>query len=161
RGLAEEEAALDLVEFQLCGVEGHNEEGHALGEEFLGGRNVIEDVPFGLRGLGRSEAEVAVAALDGAAHDNDALELSKGSLVLVDGGSDIHQRADGDQGDLTRVAANLFQKEGDGIRVYRFGEVAAFGVAALGERGLGRRGRASRHGYLLAADFGEEAVEKL
>ena len=37
----------------------------------------------------------------------------------------------------------------------------AFGVAALGERGLGRRGRASRHGYLLAADFGEEAVEKL
>ena len=29
RALAEEEAALDLVEFQLRAVEGHNEEGHA------------------------------------------------------------------------------------------------------------------------------------
>jgi len=60
--LSEEEGALDLVHLQLSGVERHDEEGHSCGEEFLGGRNVIQDVPFGLRGLRRAEAEVAVAA---------------------------------------------------------------------------------------------------
>jgi len=94
--LAEEEGALDLVELQLGGVEGHDIEGHSRGEEFLGGRNVIQDVPFRLRGLGRSKAELAVPALDGAAHDDDALELSEGGGIFVDGGAHVHQRADGD-----------------------------------------------------------------
>src|SRR5204862_492395 len=66
--LAEEEGALDLVELELGGVEGHDEEGHTRGEEFLGGGNVIEDVPLRLRWRGRAEAKVAIAALDGAAH---------------------------------------------------------------------------------------------
>ncbi len=88
--VAEEEGAFHFVEFQLGGVKGHDKEGHACGEEFLGGRNVIEDVPFGLRGLGRPETEVAIATLDGTAHDDDALELSKGGGVFVDGGADVH-----------------------------------------------------------------------
>src|SRR6266700_4196688 len=58
--LAEEEGALDLVHFELRGFEGHDEEGDASREEFLGGGNVIENVPFGLWALGRTEAEVAV-----------------------------------------------------------------------------------------------------
>jgi len=36
------------------------------------------------------------------AHDDDALELSEGGWILVDGGADIHQGADGDQRDLAR-----------------------------------------------------------
>src|SRR6266700_309298 len=105
RALAEEEGALDFVELELGGVEGHNEERHASGEELLGGRNVIEDVPFGLQWRRGAEAEVAIAALDGAAHHNDALELAEGGGVVVDGGTHVHQRADGDERDLAGVAA--------------------------------------------------------
>src|SRR6266700_1977477 len=105
RALAEEEGALDLVELELGGVEGHDEERHSGGEESLGGRNVIEDVPFGLQRRRRAEAEVAIAALDGAAHHNDALELAEGGEVFVDGGADVHKRADGDERDLAGVAA--------------------------------------------------------
>jgi len=76
------------------------------------------------------------------------LKLSEGSRVLVDGGPDIHQRSDGDQRNLARVAANLFEEKKRRHSVRRFGKMAGFGVATLGERGLGRRGRASRHGYL-------------
>ncbi len=50
--LAEEEGALDFVELELGGVEGHDKEGDAGGEEFLGGGDVVEDVPFRLRGSG-------------------------------------------------------------------------------------------------------------
>jgi len=136
--LAEEKSALDLVKLQLSGVEGHDEEGDSRGEKLLGGGDVVEDVPFGLRGLGRAEADVAVAALDGAAHEDDALELSEGGRIFVDGGADVHQRTDGDQRDLAGVAANLFEEKSNGIGVGKLGEVAGFGVAALGERGLGR-----------------------
>jgi hypothetical protein len=159
--LAEEEGALDLVELELGGVEGHDVEGDASGEEFPGGGDVVEDVPFGLRGRGRAEAEVAVAALDGAAHQDDAPELSESGGVFVDGGADVHQRADGDEGDLAGVAANLVEKEGDGVGVGGLGEMAGFGVAALGEVGFWRGGRASGYGDVGAADFGEEAVEEL
>src|SRR6266851_2674355 len=95
-GGVDEEGALDLVELELGGVEGHDEEGDFGGEEFLGGGNVIEDVPFGLRGLWRAEAEVAVAAVNRATHENDALEFAEGGGVLVDGGANVHQGADGD-----------------------------------------------------------------
>src|SRR5260370_5235264 len=130
--LAEKEGALDFVELELGGVERHDEERHTRGEEFLGGRNVVEDVPFGLRGRGRAETEVAVTALDAAAHHNDALELTKGGGGLVDGGANVHQRADGDQCDLAGVAENLLEEEGDGVGVRRLGEMAGFSVAALG-----------------------------
>src|SRR2546427_6494699 len=93
--LAEEEGALDLVELELGGVEGHDEETHPGGEELLGGRDVVEDVPFGLRGLGRAVAEVAVAALDAATHHNDALEFAESGGGLFDGRPPTHQRAHG------------------------------------------------------------------
>ena len=161
RALAEEEGALDFVELELGGVEGHDEKRHAGGKQFLGGRNVVQDVPFGLRGRGRAEAEVAVTALDGAAHHNDALELAEGGGVFVDGGTDVHQRADGDERDLAGVAPDLVEEEGDGVGVRRLGEAAGFGVAALGEGALGRRRYASGYGDVRATGFGKEAVEKL
>src|SRR5690348_7406077 len=60
RALAEEEGALDLVELELGGVEGHDEKGHTSGEEFLGGGNVIKNVPLRLRRRGRAEAKAAI-----------------------------------------------------------------------------------------------------
>src|SRR6267143_2250500 len=159
--LAKEEGALNLVELELGGVEGHDEEGHACGEEFLRGGDVIEDVPFGLRGCGRAEAEVAVAALDGATHQDDALQLAEGGGVFVDGGADVHEGADGDERDLAGVAADLVEEEGDGVGVGGLGEVAGFGVVALGEVGFGRQGYAGGYRDFGAAGFGEEAVEEL
>src|SRR5260370_29956272 len=108
--LTKEERALDLIHFQLSGVEGHDEEGHPRTKKLLGGRNVIEDVPFGLRAFGRTEAEVAVAALDAATHDDDALEISEVGGILVESGTDVHERADGDERDLAMVATNLFEE---------------------------------------------------
>src|SRR2546425_12820977 len=54
--LAEEEGALDLVELELGGVEGHDEETHPGGEELLCGRDVVEAVPFGLWRMARAAA---------------------------------------------------------------------------------------------------------
>ncbi len=159
--LAEEEGALDLVELELGGVQGHDEEGDSGGEEFLGGGDVVQDIPFGLRRRGRAEAEVAVAAVDGAAHEDDALEFAEGGGVLVDSGADVHQGADGDESDLAGVAADLVEEEGDGVRVGELGKVAGFGVAALGEVGFGRGGCAGGYGDFGATDFGEEAIEEL
>ncbi len=158
--LAEEEGALDLVELELGGVEGHDEEGDAGTEEFLGGGNVIQDVPFRLRRRRWAEAEIAVSAVDGAAHHDDALEFAEGGGVFVDGGADVHQGADGDESDLAGVAADLVEEEGDGVRVGELGKVAGFGVAALSERGFGRGGCAGGYGDVGATDFGEEAVEE-
>src|SRR6266853_931197 len=158
--LAEEEGALDFVELELGGVERHDEEGHAGGEEFLGRGNVIQDVPLGFRGLGWAESDVTVAALDGAAHHNDALEFSEGGRGFVDGGTDVHERTDGNQRDLGGVAADLVKQEGDGIGMRRLGVVTGFRVAALGEGALGRRWRASGYQNVGAADFGEETVEE-
>src|SRR5205814_7529087 len=158
--LAEEEGALDLVKLALGGVEGHDEEGHTCGEEFLRGGNVIEDVPLGLRWRGRAEAKVAIAALDGAAHHDDALELAEGGGILIDGGADVHERADGQERDLTRVAANLVEEAGDRVGMGRLGKTVVFGVTALGEYALGGRGCAGSYGDFRAAYFGEEAVEK-
>ncbi len=159
--LAEEEGALNFVELELGGVQGHDEEGDSGGEEFLGGGNIVQDVPFGLRGLGWAKAEVAVAALDGAAHHDDALEFAEGGGVLVDGGANVHQGADGDEGDLAGVASDLVEEEGDGVRVGELGEAAGFGVAALGEVGFGRGGCAGGYRDFGAIDFGEEAIEEL
>ncbi len=152
--LAEEKGALDLVQLQLGGVERHDEERHSGSEELLCGGNVIQDVPFGLRGVGRRVAQIAVAALDGAAHQKHALELAKGGRVLVDGGADIHQGADGDQGDLARVATNLLQDETDSVGMRWLRSVAAFGITALGERAFDGRGRTGCDGDLRAAHFG-------
>ena len=107
RALAKEEGALDFVELELGGVEGHDEEGHAGGEESLRGRDVVEDVPFGLRRRRRAKAEVAVAAMDGATHENDALELAKSGEIFVDGGADIHQWSDGYERDFAGIAVDL------------------------------------------------------
>ena len=159
--LAEEECALNFVELELGSVEGHDEEWHASGEQFLGGRNVIEDVPLRLRRCGRAEAEIAVPALDGAAHQNDALELAERGGVFVDGGADVHQRADSDQRDLARVAADLVEEEGDGVGMGRLGEAVVLGVTTLGERAFWRSGRAGGYGNVLAASFGEKAVKNL
>ncbi len=158
--LAEEEGALDLVELELGGVQGHDEEGDAGTEEFLGGGNVIQDVPFRLRRRRWAEAEVAVAAVNRAAHENDALEFAEGGGILVDGGADVHQGADGDENDLAWVTADLVEEESCGVGVGGLGEVAGFRVAALGEVGFGRAGCAGGYGDFGAADFGEEAVEE-
>ena len=160
--LAEEVGALDLVKLELRSVEGHDEEGHACDEEFLCRGDVVENVPFGLRWRGRAEPEVAVAALDGTAHHNDALELVERGGILVDGGADVHQRADGEERDLAGVAADLIKKEDDGVRMRRrLGEAAGLGVAALGEGALRGGGRAGSYGDVRTPDFSEEAVEKL
>ncbi len=74
--LAKEERALELVHLQLSRVDGHDEEGDTGSEEFLSGGDVVEDVPFWLRGRGRPVAEVVVATLDGTTHHNDALEFA-------------------------------------------------------------------------------------
>src|SRR5229473_1206940 len=159
--MGEEEGALDLVELELGGIEGHNEEGDSGGEEFLGGGDVVQDIPFGLRRRRWAEAEIAVSAVDGAAHHDDALEFAEGGGVLVDGRADVHQGADGDEGDLAGVAADLVEEEGYGIGVGGLGKVAGFGVAALGEVGFGRGGCAGGYGDFGATDFGEEAIEEL
>src|SRR5882724_4794803 len=161
RALAEEVGALDFVELELGGVEGHDEERHAGGKQFLGGRNVVQDVPFGLRRCRRAKTEVAATALDGAAHQDDALEFAERSGVFVDGGADVHQWADGYEGNLAGATADLVEEEGIGIRVGRFGEVVVLGVAALGESSFGWRGDAGGHRDFRAADFGKEAVEEL
>ena len=159
--LAEEEGAVDLVELQLGGVEGHDEKGHSCGEEFLGGGNVVEDVPFGLRGRGRAETEVAVAATDSASHQDDAFEFAESGEIFVDGGADIHQWADGDEGDLARVAADLVEEEGDGVGMRRLGEVAGFGIATLGESAVRCSGNAGGYGGVRSTSFGKEMIEKL
>src|SRR6267154_370288 len=158
--LAEEESALNFVELELGGVERHDEEGHAGGKELLCGGNVIQDVPLGFRGLGYAESDVTVAALDGAAHHNDALEFAEGDRVFVDGGADVHERTDGDQRDFAGVSADLLKQEGDGIWMRRLGEAAGFRVAALGEGAFGGRWRASGYQNVGPADFGEETVEE-
>lgn len=158
--LAKEEGAFDLVHLQLSRVERHDEEGDSGSEEFLGGGDVVEDVPLRLRRRGRPIAEVAVTALDRATHHDDTLEFPEGGGVLVDGGADVHQRTDGDQRDLARVVADLIEDETYGIGVGRLGEVAGFGVAALREGASGRRGNASRYRDFWVAGFGEKAVEE-
>jgi hypothetical protein len=159
--LAEEEGALDLVHFQLRGVERHDKEGYARGKELLSRGDVIEDVPFRLRALQRAVAEVAVAALDGAAHQNNALELSKGRWVFVYGGADVQQGSDGDQGNLIWVTVDLFEKESDSIGMRGLREVAALGIAALGERSLGRGRQSGRNRYVGTPRFSQETIQKL
>ena len=127
----------------------------------MGGRNVVQDVPFGLWRRRRAETEVAIAAVDGAAHQDNALEFAEGGGIFVDGGADVHQWADGDEGDLAGVAADLVEEKGDGVGMRRLGEVAGFGVATLREGTFGRRGNAGGYGDVRTADFGQEAVEKL
>src|SRR6266478_4544733 len=142
--LAEQKGALDLVQLQLRGVQRHDKERHSRGKELLGRRNVIHDIPFGLRPEGRRIAKIAVAALDGAAHHDHALELAKRGRVFVDDAADVHQGSDGDQGDLARVTVDLFQDEGDSIGMRWLRIVPAFGVASLSERAFTHRGRARR-----------------
>jgi len=112
-------------------------------------------------GTGRCVAKIAVAALDGAAHQDHALELAKRGQIFVDGGADIHQGSDGDQRNLARVAANLFQDEAHCVGMRWLRIVAAFGVAALGERAFTHGGRTCCHGNFRAAHFGKEAIDKL
>lgn len=161
RALAKEKGALDFVELELRGVEGHDEERDAGGEEFLGGGDVVQDVPFGLRRRWRTETEVAVAAMDGAAHQDDALELAEGGGIFVDGGTDVHQRTDGDERYLAGIAADLVEEKGDGVWVRRLGEMAGFGVAALGESAFRWRRNSGGYEDVRAASFGEETVKKL
>src|SRR6266481_297883 len=151
RALTEEVSAFDLVKLELGGVEGHDEERHARSEELLSRGDVVEDVPFGLWGRGLAETDIAVTALDGAAHQDDALELAEAGGVFINGGADIHERSDSDQSDLAGVVANLIEEEGDSAGVGGFGEMAGFGVATLGKVGFGRHRRASSHRNVRAA----------
>ena len=124
--LLEEECALVFVEFQLGGVERHHVDRDAAGEEFLRGGDVAVDVVFGLRAVIGRVALVAVAFADGAAHDDDAIEFFECGGVAVDGGADVGERADGDEGDVAGIFFDLVEEEVDGLRMRFLRDVAAF-----------------------------------
>jgi hypothetical protein len=58
----------------------------------LCGFRIVEDVGFG--------GGVDVAALDGAAHEDDFFDERNDARIFFDGESDVGERADGDEGDL-------------------------------------------------------------
>lgn len=71
--LAKEIGALGFIELELRGIERHDVERYAGGKKFPGGGDVVEDIPLDDRRRAGTNAGFAVAALDGAAHHDDAL----------------------------------------------------------------------------------------
>ena len=156
---AEELGAFDLFELELGCVEREDVDGDAGGEEFVGGGDVVEDVPLRGGRLGGAVLGFAVAAADRAAHDDDLLEAAEEGWVTVDEGADVGEGADGEEGDLVRVARDLFREEvecggmaGDGVMLFR--------VDFLGEAGGWWCGQTYRYRDVCVAGVREEAVEQ-
>src|SRR5205823_7307166 len=98
-------------------------------------------------------ADVAVTAVDRAAHHHRALQPAESNRIFVDGSPYIHQRTDGDQRDFPWVAPNLIQQKPDRIRMRRLRKMSALRVAQLCECGLGRCRWAGGHGDVPTACF--------
>jgi len=150
--LSEEESALDLVELELGASSGMTKRGTPEAKSFWAERMSFRMFHSG-SGAWVGRSDVTVAALEGAAHHNDALEFAEGGRVFVDGGADVHERTDGDQRDLAGVAADLLKQEGDGIWMRRLGEAAGFRVAALVKVPLEGDGAPAAIRMSGAADF--------
>ena len=157
--VAEEGGAAEFVEGEAGGVEGVEGEGDAGGEELLGAGDAVADVPLGVwrRGWGGGVGEGwAVAAVDGAAHEDDLFEEAEGGGVAVDGGLDGGEGAEGDEGDLVGVGADGVEQEGDAVGVDGGGG-DALGEGALGEGGGRGGGGAGGDEDVAVAGIGEEA----
>jgi len=137
----------------LGGVERHEVDGDAGGEEFAQRGGVVADVPLG--GGPGGFGVVVVAMGDGAAHDDDALEEAEGCGVAVDGGADVHEWADGDEGDFVGVGAGGVEDEGCG-GLGSVGLGVGLGVGGLGEGADGWGGDAGSYGDVGVAGVGEE-----
>src|SRR5437660_8921410 len=98
-------------------------------------------------------ANVAVATVDRATHQDNAFQLAESIAIFLDGGANVHERPDGNERDFSWAAPNLVQQKCDCIRMRSLCEVPPFGVAELGEGGLGRRWRAGGYGNIRAAHF--------
>ena len=163
RAVGEDLAEKRQLEVDLGGVERHDVDGNSGGKERLRPGWIAEDVPLwrgrgvGVVGGWAAWLEVVVAAIDAAAHDDDAPELAEGGWVLGDGRLNIDERADGDKGDLAGVTADLAEQERDGCGVFVCGGLA--GIGGLGEVG-GFAGDAGEDRNAGAADGGEIAIDE-
>ena len=106
---------------------------------------IAVDVPFRLRGA----VLIAVAAVNAAAHQDHALDLLECGGVLADGGGQVSFRADGDDGDLAGMLADLAENELHSIGVLAGG--LPLGIGGLGEDVVVGSGYAGRDRDCLAA----------
>src|SRR5260370_24170795 len=60
---------------------------------------------------------VAVDDVDGSPHQHYPLQLAECCRVAIDRCTDVGERSEGEEGDLSRVAVDLFKKKGDGVTV--------------------------------------------
>ena len=161
--VGEEGCAAEFVKGELGGVERVDGEEDAAGEEFLCAGDAVADVPLGVgrgwRGGGRVGEGRAVAAADGAAHEDDLLEEFEGGGVAIDGGLDGGERAEGDEGDLVWMGFDGVEQEGDAVGTDA-GSGETLGEGALGEGAGGGGGRAGGDGDGGVAGVGEQAGEQ-
>ena len=157
--LAEEIGALRFIEFELGGIERHDVKRDMGEKEILRCWNVVDDVPFGARGRAWAKAEFAVTAMNGAAHDDDALELQKSLRIFFDESANVDERTDADESDLAGVALDLVENEVHRGRVRRAGERAGIAESALVHAIGCVGGNAGENGDVAAASLGEEAIE--
>src|SRR5689334_9797304 len=106
----------------------------------------------------REVAKVAVSAMDRAAHDHDAPEVPEGRGVFVDCGGDGGEGRDGDERDLTWIAADLIEDEVGGVGPVLRG--STFGVAALREVVGGFGGGAGSDGDARVSGVLKEALNE-
>ncbi len=100
---------------------------------------------------------LVVTAIDAAAHKDDALKLAEGFRILSDGGLNVEQRADSDEGDLSRMGANLAEQERNCRIVGALRRLA--GVGGLCEVGW-LAGNAGKNRNIGATDCGQIAVDE-
>src|SRR5439155_9814524 len=81
------------------------------------GRRVHRNVILRIRTVRRGILMVAVASVDGAAHQHHPLQLAERDGVAIDRCTDVGERSEGEEGDLSRVPVDLFKKKGDGLTV--------------------------------------------
>ena len=93
--LAEDQVPFELVQLELCAIEGHHKQRNAGSEETPRGRDIGEDVVFGLGSADWRVAQIVVAAVDRSSHDDDALELAKSFRISLDQGTDIRKGSNG------------------------------------------------------------------
>ncbi len=148
---------VSAVQGYLGGVEGKEANGDAGGEDDLGAGRVLQDIPLG---GGRSGACVGgeVSLTDGAAHEDDASELAHGGRVAVDGGGDVEERTDGQQGESIAVLMDGGQQRGDGVGMAARRKV--LGVGALGEEIGGGGGQPGIDRNVDDVRGGEEVIEE-
>jgi len=83
----------------------------------------------------------------------------EGGGIAVDEGANVDERADGDEGDLAGIAANLVENEIHGGRMRSAGEAAGIAVTALAHGIFGLRGDAGEDGNVAARDFAEHTID--